>query len=247
MVNLRFKRIALAFVVIFIPICLCACTKSASASEQTTQEASSVSTSAEDTASVTTENTTIESVASESATTESENPNESTEDDADFPEAPDVNKKLLSVEITLPASYMSNTDMTNFDPDKYASENGFDSAKLNDDGSITIQMSRSKHSELMKTMADGIEDTCKSLVKGSDTPYILSVDHNKDFTEYTVVVDKAQYENAVDMTTLQLVILSGYYFAFNGDTGKSVVVNMVDNKTKEVLYTYDTSKLKDDE
>lgn len=52
-----------------------------------------------------------------------------------------VDESLLSVDITLPASIFEGQDLSAFDADAYAREEGFQKAVVNDDGSITVTMS----------------------------------------------------------------------------------------------------------
>ena len=68
-----------------------------------------------------------------------------------------VDEGLLNVTITLPASYFE--DMTDFDPDTYANEQGFKEVVVNEDGSVSITMSKSKHNELMAEMKANLDQT----------------------------------------------------------------------------------------
>ena len=108
----------------------------------------------------------------------------------------EVDENLLSVEITLPASFFEGTDMSTFDTKAYAAENGFKKAVVNEDGSITVTMSKSKHKEIMADMTKNVTDSFDGMVKAEDSPYITAIDYSKDFTSVKISVDKAGYDDA---------------------------------------------------
>ena len=61
----------------------------------------------------------------------------------------EVDKKLLTVDVTLPEQLVG--DLSNFDEKEYLAENeGIKSARVNDDGSLTLTMTKSKHKEMLE-------------------------------------------------------------------------------------------------
>ena len=60
----------------------------------------------------------------------------------------EVEQKLLSVEITVPADFVGET--TQADLDANVSAGKFLSAKLNDDGSVTYSMTKGQHKEVLR-------------------------------------------------------------------------------------------------
>lgn len=142
----------------------------------------------------------------------------------------ETDEKLLSVDITLPASLFAGEDMTKFDADAYASEQGFKSAKVNEDGSVTVTMTKAKHKELLKEMADSLDATFKEFVNGENTPYIKDITHNENFTAVTMKVDKEAYENAFDFTPLAIGMSVAMYQAFT-ETEYHVEISIVDAAT----------------
>jgi predicted small lipoprotein YifL len=126
-----------------------------------------------------------------------------------------VDEGLFNVKITLPASYFEN--MTDFNPDTYSKENGFKETIVNDDGSITITMSKTKHNEIMTEMKESIDQTFMELIESDNTPYIKDVTSSEGYTIITVDVDKAGYEeSAFDLTPFMIGILVMMYQQFDG-------------------------------
>ncbi len=142
----------------------------------------------------------------------------------------ETDEKLLTVDIKLPASLFADEDMTKFDADAYAIEQGFKSAKVNEDGSVTVTMTKAKHKELLKEMADSLDANFKEFVNGENTSYIKEITHNENFTTVTMKVDKAAYENAFDFTPLAIGMSVAMYQAFI-ETEYHVEISIVDAAT----------------
>ena len=148
----------------------------------------------------------------------------------------ETDEKLLTVEITLPASMFEDQDMATFDADAYANEQGFISAKVNEDGSVTVTMTKSKHKELLAKMADSMDSSFAEFVNAEDTPYIKEISHNDDFTAVTMKVDKAAYENAFDFTPFVIGVSVAMYQAFI-ETEYHVDITIVDAATGDTIKT----------
>lgn len=139
-----------------------------------------------------------------------------------------VDEGLLNVTITLPASYFE--DMTDFDPDTYANEQGFKEVAVNEDGSISITMSKTKHNELMAQMKASLDQAFMELIEAEDTPYIKAVTSPDGYTTVIVDVDKAGYESAFDLTPLAIGISVMIYQQYDGsELHCEVIIRDVDS------------------
>lgn len=148
----------------------------------------------------------------------------------------ETDEKLLTVEITLPASLFEGQDMSSFDTAAYVEEQGLLSATVNEDGSLTVTMTKGKHKELLDEMATNLDTTFAELVNGEDTAYIKEITHNDDFTAVTMKVDKAAYENAFDLTPLAIGISVAMYQAFT-ETEYHVEISIIDVATGDAINT----------
>jgi predicted small lipoprotein YifL len=146
----------------------------------------------------------------------------------------EVDQGLLNVKITLPASMFE--DMTDFDPEAYTEENGFKETVVNENGSITITMSKNKHNELMTEMEMDIDNTLAEMVEAEDTPYIKEITSSEGYRTVTMRVDKEGYENAWDMTPLSIYFNVVFYQVFD-DAEPYCEVIVEDIETGEVLYS----------
>ena len=154
-------------------------------------------------------------------------------------ESLNVNKGMVNVDVTLPASFFIAT--TEEEIIAEAKENGVTETVVNEDGSVTYTMSKSKYKEMMKEMGDSVLSTIDEIVNSEDYTSIKEISYNKDFTEFDVKVNRQQYEAGFDsFAIVGLVIVSTYYSAFDGKSGEDLqtVFNMVDETTGEI---YDTA------
>ena len=148
-----------------------------------------------------------------------------------------IEEGLLNVTITLPASYFE--DMTDFDPEDYSKENGFKETVVNEDGSVSITMSKSKHNEILDELKDDIDKIFMELIEAENTPYIKAVTSSKKYRTVTVDVVKAEYEVVWDFSPLQIGIAALMYQQFDGtELHCEIIIRDVDTgeTIKNVIY-----------
>lgn len=148
----------------------------------------------------------------------------------------DTDENLFTVDITLPASLFENQDMATFDTEAYTKEQGFIATKVNEDGSVTVTLTKGRHKELLEEMAASLETAFAEFVGGESTQYIKEITHNDDFTEVTMKVDRAAYENAFDFTPFAIALSVAMYQAFT-ETEFHVDINVVDVTTGDNIKT----------
>lgn len=157
--------------------------------------------------------------------------------------AVDVNKRLIDVEVTLPASFLGLDEEEVLDIDQIAQEakeQGIKDVIVNDNGSITYIMSKSKHKEMMDEMQKGITETMDDLISGEDFTSYKDIIANKDFTAFDVVVTREEFEDSFDgFGILGLAFSSLYYQLFDGANPDDfrTVINMKDEATGEIFDT----------
>ena len=148
----------------------------------------------------------------------------------------EVDKGLLSVEVTIPSTFIEGEDIDNVVAE--AKENGLKDATKNEDGSVTYKMSKAQHKEYMKEMKTNVTTYVDELINDEDFASIQDIKHNASFSEFTVVVDKEAYENSFDgFATLGLAMSGMYYQAFDGTNGDklNVTVHTKDVDTGEII------------
>jgi hypothetical protein len=145
-----------------------------------------------------------------------------------------IDKNLLDIEITFPASLYSDTDMSTFNTEAYVQENRFKKVVVNDDGSLTITMSRSRQKELMEEFVTEIEESFAEMIEAENTPYISNITNEADFRKVIVDVDRVGYESAFDLTPISIWFEVYFYQSLAGiDYHCEVIVRDMD--TKEII------------
>ncbi|WP_264737705.1 hypothetical protein [Cytobacillus firmus] len=146
-----------------------------------------------------------------------------------------VDKGLLNVGVTLPASMFEGEDMDSSIAE--AEKEGIKVTK-NDDGSVTYKMSKAKHKEMMKEMETELQKTIADTKNGEDYPSVKEVSHNKGYSEFTLEVEREAYENSFDGFAVFGLGLSGmFYQLFNGVGPEKYEVKILvkDTSTGEVF------------
>jgi hypothetical protein len=147
-----------------------------------------------------------------------------------------VDKNLLTVEYTLSPSFMDT--IGGIDPEEtMAADPGFKKIVVNEDGSVTFTVTRDRYNQMIDELQAEMEATVEELVGGPDTLYVNRIDFDEDFRLFEVYVDRAQYENAFDMTPWMLGITAMMSQQFMGVETR-VDVNVIDESSSEVIGAY---------
>ena len=139
----------------------------------------------------------------------------------------EVDKRLLTVEVTIPASFAEDgTTQEKLDEDK---ADGVISAKLNDDGSVTYVMTHEKHDELLKATADSINSGLSDLVSSGDYSHITGASADDAFKTFTLTTNvTTEDELGLDMmAAFTCLMYGGYYNALDEKDYNDVTVNFV--------------------
>ncbi len=150
----------------------------------------------------------------------------------------EVDENLLTVDITLPASFF--TDMTEEEIKEAAKEKDIKECVVNEDGTVVYTMAKKAHKELLSELKTECDKTITGLLEGENkVASFISIDYEDDFSEFDVYVDPATYSSFDGIYALGFYISGAYYQAFAGVDYEDidVVVNFIDNETKDVVNT----------
>lgn len=178
----------------------------------------------------------------------SENTESSTEGDFSDLEAIgdiEVDENLLTVELTIPADYIGDT--TQEELDATATEEGFKSITLNEDGSATYLMTKKQHREMMEEMAANINASLSEMVGSENYPNITDITANSDFTEFTVTTTSTELSLSESFSAMAYYMYGGMYNIFNGTPVENVHVDFVNADSGEIMNSADSSDLGDTE
>ncbi len=156
----------------------------------------------------------------------------------------EVDRSLLSVEITIPASLASETDVDGLVSDFSAEGIDVSDARQNADGSITYKMSRGDHRRLLTSLRESFVESFEEADEDFDS--VQSITFNDDLTRFRITVDRPAFENSFDGFVVFLPLFAaGIYAAFDGrdPEGMRIDIDYIDAATGEV---YDTFVAPDD-
>lgn len=156
----------------------------------------------------------------------------------------EVDENLLTVDVTLPASYFEDT--TEEDVQAGAEEKGFKNVVFNEDGSVTYTMTKAQHREVLESYKAEVDASLDDMLNGEEAvESFQEISYNDNMSEFTVKVDPAIYSEWDALSVIVFYFSGMYYQAFDGVAPEDnhVVVNFVDMNTGEVLDTADSANL----
>ena len=141
-----------------------------------------------------------------------------------------VDKELLDVTITIPASWYeeTNEEITQAKLDEQYKDSGFKSVKLNDDGSVTMVMSKSVHKKLMEDMKKNIDETLNELIHDENCTDTENK-HNKEYTQIDVTLSGTEPNFFDSFGCLSLYLSGAMYNIFNGTETGDILINLYDS------------------
>lgn len=129
------------------------------------------------------------------------------------------------------------------DAQQYAIDNEFTSCMLEEDGSVSITMTKARHEELMETLRDAISLTSKDKVGSEYYPNIVNVEFNDDFTEFTVTTKSETVEVDEYISALDFFYYGWYYNTFNGTPAENIHVDYINEASGEVIESADSMNM----
>ena len=149
-----------------------------------------------------------------------------------------VEEKIIDVTVTITANFF--TDQTAEEIEATAKEKGIKKCTINEDGSVTYTMSKTKHKELLEEFRAGIDSENDALVNGeSKIASFVKIDVNDECSQFDIYVDPDKYSSWDSMNTIMFYFEGLYYQCLLGKNYEEIdiVVNYIDNETSEVLDT----------
>lgn len=149
-----------------------------------------------------------------------------------------VEKELFDVNLTIPSDFVGET--TQEELDKVAEEKGYKSVTLNEDGSATYVMTKSQHKDMMQSTSDSIEESLNEMIGSEDYPNFTSIEHNDDFTEFTVTTKSTELDMNESFSVMSFYMYGGMYNIFNGTPADNVHVDFVNADSGEIIESSDS-------
>ena len=157
-----------------------------------------------------------------------------------------VDKGLIDVKITFPASLFKDSQITNEEIEANAKAQGIKNVIFNEDGSVTYEMSRATHKKLLDEFKKSIDESIEEMLSDPEgTSSFVSIEYNDNCSEFNVMVDGTKYNEWESLAALGFYVQGLFYQCLQGTdpNDAKVVVNFIDKDTGKVLNTADSSRL----
>ncbi|MDC6266977.1 hypothetical protein [Lysinibacillus fusiformis] len=142
------------------------------------------------------------------------------------------------VEVTIPALFFEGQDIDSVI--SKAKNSGIKEVIKNDDGSLTYKMAKPEHEKMMKGLKEGILANVDEIKTSDDFNSVKDITYNKSFSEFTLSVNKEEFESGLDtMASVGLALTGMYYQLFNGADVENYKVTVIykDASSGEVFNT----------
>ena len=152
----------------------------------------------------------------------------------------DVDEGLLTVTITMPADLIG--EISQEEIDKMVEENGYISATLNDDGSLSCTMTK----EMLEETAESYDKSFQESLDSGNYPNIISITHNDDFTDFTIEYSADEGSLADSFFVLSLYAAGGFYGIIAGNVPENVHVSYVNSETGDIIQEANSNNMAGD-
>ena len=153
----------------------------------------------------------------------------------------EAGKVKETVTLVIPTVYENVT--TQEEAEKIRTENGYESAVLNEDGSLTIVMSRSQHDEMLDQFRKSVDEGIKEIIQAVEDSTIEKIEYNDDYSKFTVTVSGDELGLAERQAADELVMYGTLYHVYTGNDAERIQVDYVSSGTGEVIETADSGSL----
>ena len=146
--------------------------------------------------------------------------------------------------ITIPAKMAG--EVTEDDLVNMKEEANVKSITLNEDGSLTFEMSKKQHKELLKSLAASIDEGYQSMIDSEDFPNVTKIKTNSDYTEFEITTKNEEVDMSEGFMVIGLYLQSAIYntFADNIDDNFEVTVKYFNAASGEMIDDWSSNDMK---
>lgn len=153
-----------------------------------------------------------------------------------------ADQKLSPVEFTVPADFVEG-ETTQEALDAQVNENGWKSATLNEDGSVTYEMSKVQHKEMMEVLKVRFDEGLPDIINSEDYPNFVSVTANDDYTEFKITTRAESLNFAETFSVLAFYMVGGMYNSFNGTPANNISVQYINEASGAIIEEYNSGNM----
>ena len=145
------------------------------------------------------------------------------------------------VTVVIPTVYESVTSQE--EADEIRDNNGYESAVLEEDGSLTIVMSRSRYDEMISRFRESVDRGITEILEGETGSEIGKIEYNDDYSVFTVTVEGDEIGIMERQIADELVMYGTLYHIYTGNDVEHIQVDYVSRESGEVIESADSGSL----
>ena len=152
-----------------------------------------------------------------------------------------VKKQLRT--IVIPTVYESVTSQE--EADEIAKKNGYESAVLEEYGSLTIVMEEDVYETMISSFLDSVQKGVKEIIGDGSVSSVKKIEYNEDLSIFTVTIDADEIGIIERQAADELVMYGTLYHIYTGNSVDHIQVDYVSEESGEVIESADSGSLTD--
>ena len=145
------------------------------------------------------------------------------------------------VTLVIPTVYENIT--TQEEADQIRDRNGYESATLEEDGSLTIVMSRGQYDELLRGFRESVDRGISEIISEDYGSSIEKIEYNDDYSVFTVTVAADEIGIIERQTADELVMYGTLYHIYTAGEADHIQVDYVNRDSGEIIESADSGSL----
>ncbi|MBQ8052342.1 MAG: hypothetical protein IJ198_00850 [Lachnospiraceae bacterium] len=132
---------------------------------------------------------------------------------------------------------------TQEEADGIREKNGYKSVVLEENGSLTIVMTKSQHDELIRNFRTSVDKGISEIIGAGGGSAIEKIEYNEDYSIFTVTVTEEEIGIVERQAADELIMYGALYHVYTGNDAERIRVDYVNAQSGEVIETADSGSL----
>ena len=132
---------------------------------------------------------------------------------------------------------------TQEEADRIREKNGYKSVALEENGSLTIVMTKSQHDELIRDFRTSVDKGISEIIGAGGGSSIEKIEYNEDYSIFTVTVTEEEIGVIERQAADELIMYGALYHVYTGNDADRIRVDYVNAQTGEIIDTADSGSL----
>lgn len=132
---------------------------------------------------------------------------------------------------------------TQEEADRIREKNGYKSVALEENGSLTIVMTKSQHDKLIRDFRTSVDKGISEIIGAGGGSSIEKIEYNEDYSIFTVTVTEEEIGVIERQAADELIMYGALYHVYTGNDADRIRVDYVNAKSGEIIETADSGSL----